>query len=177
MLKKRLGVELMVTKLPQIEVLQRHDKTIAMACRDAGTTEPLRDECLIGEIFYGLREAQIIIENWRIHYDTKHPHPRHCTGGTALRMIHHAGLSISIQRTRLLAKSFVGSHGSKMYFLTNGRVRIVLGFSFFQAALAHGLNACCALWLLPVTHLYCCLVSPYGWPPTPQLRQPFLTTS
>ena len=56
MLKKRLGVELMVTKLPQIEVLQRHDKTIAMACRDAGTTEPLRDECLIGEIFYGLKK-------------------------------------------------------------------------------------------------------------------------
>lgn len=29
---------------------------------------------LNGEIFYSLREAQIIIERWRIHYNTKRPH-------------------------------------------------------------------------------------------------------
>ena len=34
----------------------------------------LRDECLNGEIFYSLREAQVVIENWRIHYNTKRPH-------------------------------------------------------------------------------------------------------
>lgn len=34
----------------------------------------LRDELLNGEIFYSLREAQIIIENWRKHYNTKRPH-------------------------------------------------------------------------------------------------------
>ena len=34
----------------------------------------LRDECLNGEIFYGLREAQVVIETWRIHYNTKRPH-------------------------------------------------------------------------------------------------------
>ena len=34
----------------------------------------LRDECLNGEIFYSLREAQVIIEKWRIHYNTKRPH-------------------------------------------------------------------------------------------------------
>jgi transposase InsO family protein len=34
----------------------------------------LRDELLNGEIFYSLREAQIIIESWRIHYNTKRPH-------------------------------------------------------------------------------------------------------
>lgn len=34
----------------------------------------LRDELLNGEIFYTLREAQIIIERWRIHYNTKRPH-------------------------------------------------------------------------------------------------------
>ena len=33
-----------------------------------------RDELLNGEIFYGLREAQIIIEEWRKHYNTKRPH-------------------------------------------------------------------------------------------------------
>jgi putative transposase len=34
----------------------------------------LRDELLNGEIFYSLKEAQIIIEEWRHHYNTKRPH-------------------------------------------------------------------------------------------------------
>ena len=34
----------------------------------------LRDECLNGEIFYSLREAQVVIEKWRTHYNTKRPH-------------------------------------------------------------------------------------------------------
>ena len=34
----------------------------------------LRDELLDGEIFYSLKEAQIIIEDWRKHYNTKRPH-------------------------------------------------------------------------------------------------------
>ena len=34
----------------------------------------LRDECLNGEIFYSLKEAQIVIENWRVEYNTKRPH-------------------------------------------------------------------------------------------------------
>ena len=34
----------------------------------------MRDELLNGEIFYSLREAQIIIESWRTHYNTKRPH-------------------------------------------------------------------------------------------------------
>ncbi len=34
----------------------------------------LRDELLNGEIFYGLREAQIVIESWRRHYNTIRPH-------------------------------------------------------------------------------------------------------
>jgi len=34
----------------------------------------LRDECLNQEIFYSLKEAQIIIEQWRRHYNTKRPH-------------------------------------------------------------------------------------------------------
>ena len=33
-----------------------------------------RDELLNGEIFYTLKEAQIIIEEWRKHYNTKRPH-------------------------------------------------------------------------------------------------------
>jgi putative transposase len=34
----------------------------------------LRDELLDGEIFYSLREAEIIIESWRRHYNTVRPH-------------------------------------------------------------------------------------------------------
>lgn len=33
-----------------------------------------RDELLNGEIFYSLKEAQIIIEKWRVHYNTVRPH-------------------------------------------------------------------------------------------------------
>lgn len=34
----------------------------------------LRDELLDGEIFYTLKEAQIVIEGWRQHYNTVRPH-------------------------------------------------------------------------------------------------------
>ena len=33
-----------------------------------------RDELLNGDLFYTLREAQILIEQWRIHYNTVRPH-------------------------------------------------------------------------------------------------------
>ena len=35
----------------------------------------LRDELLNGEIFYSLREAQIVIESWRRHYKRASQHP------------------------------------------------------------------------------------------------------
>jgi transposase InsO family protein len=34
----------------------------------------LRDELLNGEIFYTLKEAQVLIEQWRRHYNTIRPH-------------------------------------------------------------------------------------------------------
>lgn len=34
----------------------------------------LRDECLNGELFYSLREATVVIEQWRRHYNTLRPH-------------------------------------------------------------------------------------------------------
>ena len=34
----------------------------------------LSDECLNGEIFYSLREAQVVIGMWRVHYNTVRPH-------------------------------------------------------------------------------------------------------
>ena len=33
-----------------------------------------RDELLDGEIFYSMKEAQVIIESWRRHYNTVRPH-------------------------------------------------------------------------------------------------------
>ena len=38
------------------------------------STRRLRDELLDGEIFYTLREAQIVIESWRRHYNAVRPH-------------------------------------------------------------------------------------------------------
>ncbi len=34
----------------------------------------LRDELLNGEIFYTLKEAKVLIEQWRRHYNTIRPH-------------------------------------------------------------------------------------------------------
>ena len=34
----------------------------------------LRDELLNREIFYTLTEAEVLLERWRIHYNTKRPH-------------------------------------------------------------------------------------------------------
>jgi transposase InsO family protein len=34
----------------------------------------LRDQLLNGEVFYSFKEATIIIEGWRIHYNTQRPH-------------------------------------------------------------------------------------------------------
>ena len=46
----------------------------------------LRDELLDGEIFYTLKEAQIVIESWRRHYNAVRPHaslgyPPRCVQG------------------------------------------------------------------------------------------------
>src|ERR1019366_8917184 len=42
------------------------------SCRDIAAE--LRDELLNGEIFYSLKEGQIVIEQWRKHYNTIRPH-------------------------------------------------------------------------------------------------------
>jgi len=34
----------------------------------------LRNELLSGELFYTLREAQVLIEQWRCHYNRVRPH-------------------------------------------------------------------------------------------------------
>jgi putative transposase len=37
-------------------------------------TGKLRDELLNGETFYSLREAQLVIEQWLVYYNTRRPH-------------------------------------------------------------------------------------------------------
>ena len=39
-----------------------------------GVNSKLRDEFLNGEIFYSLKEAPIMTERWRVHYNTVRPH-------------------------------------------------------------------------------------------------------
>jgi transposase InsO family protein len=34
----------------------------------------LREECLNGEIFYSLKEAQVVVGMWQKHYNTVRPH-------------------------------------------------------------------------------------------------------
>ncbi len=34
----------------------------------------MREQFLNGELFYTLKEAQMLTERWRIHYNTVHPH-------------------------------------------------------------------------------------------------------
>ena len=72
--KKRFSAEQIVTLLRQIEVLMAQGKSAPEACRDVGISQQLRDELLNGEIFYSLKEAQAVIEQWRRHYNTVRPH-------------------------------------------------------------------------------------------------------
>jgi putative transposase len=63
----------------------------------------LRDECLNGEIFYSLKEAQALIEQWRVVYNTLRPHsalgyrppaPAACTPARALSPVSQPGAVI-----------------------------------------------------------------------------------
>src|SRR5215216_505132 len=73
---------------PQHDAVHRKGRTPAVGAKTAyiapgspwenGYVESfnarLRDELLDGEIFYTLREAQIVIESWRRHYNAVRPH-------------------------------------------------------------------------------------------------------
>ena len=72
--KKRFSAEQIVVLLRQIEVLMSQGKATPIACREAGISQQLRDECLNGEIFYSLKEATVVIEQWRNQYNTVRPH-------------------------------------------------------------------------------------------------------
>ena len=72
--KKGHTPEEIVAKLRQVDVLVAQGRSVADAVRSIGVTEVLRDELLDGEEFNTLREAQVLIEQWRQHYNTVRPH-------------------------------------------------------------------------------------------------------
>jgi hypothetical protein len=75
MTRKRHKPEEIVAKLRQVDVLVSH--RTGGGRRDPGDRGHgggLRDELLDGEIFFSLREAQVIIESWRRHSNTVRPH-------------------------------------------------------------------------------------------------------
>lgn len=41
---------------------------------DLGERAGMRDELLDREIFYSLEEVRVMVENWRVHYNTVRPH-------------------------------------------------------------------------------------------------------
>ena len=66
--------EEIVAKLRQADVLISQGQSVADAIRALGVSSVTYDELLNGEIFYTLREAQVVIESWRRHYNTVRPH-------------------------------------------------------------------------------------------------------
>ena len=71
---QRYKPEQIVAVLRQVEVQMTSGKTAPQACKEAGIHTHLRDECLNGEIFYSLKEAQIVIGQWRQQYNMVRPH-------------------------------------------------------------------------------------------------------
>jgi transposase InsO family protein len=74
MSKKRYTPEEIIQYLRTVELDTGKGLAVLDSCRKLGITEQMRDQLLNGELFYTLKEAQIIIERWRIHYNTVRPH-------------------------------------------------------------------------------------------------------
>ncbi len=72
--RKRFSVEQIINHLREAEVLLAQGQTVGEICRHIGVSEQLRDELLNTEIFYTLKEAKVLIEIWRRHYNQIRPH-------------------------------------------------------------------------------------------------------
>ena len=73
--RKNWSAEQILVMLRQIEVQVAQGKSLALACKEAEISEQkLQDECLKREIFYSLREAQVVIGAWKDHYNRVRPH-------------------------------------------------------------------------------------------------------
>src|SRR6185312_13676239 len=72
---KRPKPEEIVAKLRQADVLISQGQSVAEAIRAISVSVvTYGDELLNDEIFYTLKEAQIVIESWRRHDNTVRPH-------------------------------------------------------------------------------------------------------
>jgi len=71
---KKYAPEEIVAKLRQVELMTAQGQAMADAIRAIGVSEQLRDELLKGEVFGTVREAQVLIEAWRVHDNTRRPH-------------------------------------------------------------------------------------------------------
>ena len=72
---QKTGAEQVVLKLRQIEVQTAQGKSVALACKEPEISEQsYKDECLRQEIFYSLKEAQIVIGLWQNTYNRVRPH-------------------------------------------------------------------------------------------------------
>ena len=78
----------------------------------------LRDELLHGEIFYSLREAQILIEYWRRHYNTKRLHDALGYRPPVLETIIPLREKIDV-----LPKSWIGRSGKILVMSAAGKAR------------------------------------------------------
>ena len=65
----------------------------------------LGDECLNGEVFYSLKEAQIIIERWRVHYNTRRRHSSLGTGHLRSRRLDRRLISLRALNNRYPIRS------------------------------------------------------------------------
>ena len=75
MARKRYTAEEIISQLRTVEIETAKGIGIVDACRKLGITEQTyRYDFLDGELFYTLLEAQVLIERWRRHYNTKRPH-------------------------------------------------------------------------------------------------------
>ena len=70
----RYTAEVIIGHLRTIEIEMGKGLAVVDACRKLGITEQYRDELLNGELFYTLREAQVLVERWRQGYNTQRPH-------------------------------------------------------------------------------------------------------
>ena len=75
MVRKRYTAEEIIGHLRTIEIELSKGLAVLEACRKLGITEQkMRDQFLNGELFYTLKEAQILTERWRIHDNAVRPH-------------------------------------------------------------------------------------------------------
>jgi transposase InsO family protein len=72
--RKGFRPEEIIAKLREADVLLGQGKKVAEVVKGLGVSEvKLRDELLDREVFHSLREAQILLEAWRLHHDTVRP--------------------------------------------------------------------------------------------------------